>query len=122
METVMKDLKETAKEAAVYYAIVAWDFIRAFVRRYASQILCLAIGFLLAIVMLRGQTAKTEAAVRAEYEQQRIEDEETAAQEAERTATEGPKTTLYRNVARALYGIRQYNLSPDAKRAVHMMV
>lgn len=117
METVMKDLKETAKEAAVYYAIVAWDFIRAFVRRYASQILCLAIGFLLAIVMLRGQTAKTEAAVRAEYEQQRVEAEETAAQEAERTATEGQKTTLYRNVARALYGIRQYNLSPDAKRA-----
>lgn len=117
METVMKDLKETAKEAAAYYAIVAWDFIRAFARRYASQILCLAIGFLLAIVMLRGQTAKTEAAVRAEYEQQRIEAEETAAQEAERTATEGQKTTLYRNVARALYGIRQYNLSPDAKRA-----
>lgn len=117
METVMKDLKETAKEVAVYYAIVAWDFIRAFVRRYVSQILCLTIGFLLAIVMLRGQTAKTEAAVRAEYEQQRVEAEETAAQEAERTATEGQKISLYRSVARALYGIRDYNLSNDAKRA-----
>ena len=64
---------------------------------------------MLAIIVLRsGQTKQmTETAVA----------ETVTVQETQRTATEGQKTTLYRNVARALYGIRQYNLSPDAKRA-----
>ena len=38
-------------------------------------------------------------------------------QETQRTATEGQKISLYRDVARALFGIRDYHLSPDAKRA-----
>ena len=53
----------------------------------------------------------------AKQETDTVGSETITVQETQRTATEGQKTTLYRNVARALYGIRQYNLSPDAKRA-----
>ena len=101
------------KEAIAFYAVTAWDgIVRAakwYWKRYARETLCFLCGFLLAIIVLRsGQTKQmTETAVA----------ETVTVQETQRTATEGQKTTLYRNVARALYGIRQYNLSPDAKRA-----
>ena len=101
------------KAAIAFYAFMAWEFIvkwaRWYWKRYARETLCFLCGFLLAITDLRsGQTKQmTETAVA----------ETVTVQETQRTATEGQKTTLYRNVARALYGIRQYNLSPDAKRA-----
>ena len=101
------------KAAVAFYAFTAWEFIvkwaRWYWKRYARETLCFLCGFLLAIIILRsGQTKQmTETAVA----------ETVTVQETQRTATEGQKTTLYRNVARALYGIRQYNLSPDAKRA-----
>lgn len=101
------------KETVAFYAVTAWDgIVRAakwYWKRYARETLCFLCGFLLAIIVLRsGQTKQmTETAVA----------ETVTVQETQRTATEGQKTTLYRNVARALYGIRQYNLSPDAKRA-----
>lgn len=101
------------KEMVAFYAVTAWDgIVRAakwYWKRYARETLCFLCGFLLAIIVLRsGQTKQmTETAVA----------ETVTVQETQRTATEGQKTTLYRNVARALYGIRQYNLSPDAKRA-----
>ena len=101
------------KAAIAFYAFTAWDGItraaKWYWKRYARETLCFLCGFLLAIIVLRsGQTKQmTETAVA----------ETVTVQETQRTATEGQKTTLYRNVARALYGIRQYNLSPDAKRA-----
>lgn len=101
------------KAAVAFYAVTAWDgIVRAakwYWKQYARETLCFLCGFLLAIIVLRsGQTKQmTETAVV----------ETVTVQETQRTATEGQKTTLYRNVARALYGIRQYNLSPDAKRA-----
>ena len=101
------------KAAIAFYAFTAWEFIvkwaKWYWKRYARETLCFLCGFLLAIIVLRsGQTKQmTETAVA----------ETVTVQETQRTATEGQKTTLYRNVARALYGIRQYNLSPDAKRA-----
>jgi hypothetical protein len=101
------------KAAVAFYAFTAWEFIvkwaKWYWKRYARETLCFLCGFLLAIIVLRsGQTKQmTETAVA----------ETVTVQETQRTATEGQKTTLYRNVARALYGIRQYNLSPDAKRA-----
>ena len=101
------------KAAVAFYAFTAWDGItraaKWYWKRYARETLCFLCGFLLAIIVLRsGQTKQmTETAVA----------ETVTVQETQRTATEGQKTTLYRNVARALYGIRQYNLSPDAKRA-----
>ena len=108
-ETFSSEFKETV----AFYAVTAWDgIVRAakwYWKRYARETLCFLCGFLLAIIVLRsGQTKQmTETAVA----------ETATVQETQRTATEGQKTTLYRNVARALYGIRQYNLSPDAKRA-----
>ena len=108
-ETFSSEFKETV----AFYAVTAWDgIVRAakwYWKRYARETLCFLCGFLLAIIVLRMAPAKqaTETAVA----------ETVTVQETQRTATEGQKTTLYRNVARALYGIRQYNLSPDAKRA-----
>lgn len=108
-ETFSSEFKETV----AFYAVTAWDgIVRAakwYWKRYARETLCFLCGFLLAIIVLRsGQTKQmTETAVA----------ETVTVQETQRTATEGQKTTLYRNVARALYGIRQYNLSSDAKRA-----
>ena len=108
-ETFSSEFKETV----AFYAVTAWDgIVRAakwYWKRYARETLCFLCGFLLAIIVLRSGKTKqmTETAVA----------ETVTVQETQRTATEGQKTTLYRNVARALYGIRQYNLSPDAKRA-----
>lgn len=106
-ETFSSEFKETV----AFVALTAWDGItkaaKWYWKRYAKETLCFLCGFLLAIIVLRMAPAKqTETAVA-----------ETVTVQETRTATEGQKTTLYRNVARALYGIRQYNLSPDAKRA-----
>lgn len=108
-ETFSSEFKETV----AFYAVTAWDGItraaKWYWKRYARETLCFLCGFLLAIIVLRsGQTKQmTETAVA----------ETVTVQETQRTATEGQKTTLYRNVARALFGIRDYHLSPDAKRA-----
>ena len=101
------------KAAIAFYAFTAWDGItraaKWYWKRYARETLCFLCGFLLAIIVLRSAPAKQETDT--------VGSETITVQEPQRTATEGQKTTLYRNVARALYGIRQYNLSPDAKRA-----
>lgn len=108
-ETFSSEFKETV----AFYAVTAWDgIVRAakwYWKRYARETLCFLCGFLLAIIVLRSAPAKQET--------ETVGSETITVQEPQRTATEGQKTTLYRNVARALYGIRQYNLSPDAKRA-----
>lgn len=107
-ETFSSEFKETV----AFIAISAWDGItraaKWYWKRYARETLCFLCGFLLAIIVLRMAPAKqiTETAVA-----------ETVTVQETRTATEGQKTTLYRNVARALFGIRDYHLSPDAKRA-----
>ena len=95
MKTIWKRIKKT---------------VRRFWREHKSQILCFAAGLLIGLVFLRiGQTHQETKAI--------TEAEAITIQEPEREPTEGQKTTLYRNVARALFGIKQYNLSPDAKRA-----
>ena len=107
-ETFSSEFKETV----AFVALKAWDGItraaKWYWKRYARETLCFLCGFLLAIIVLRMAPAKqiTETAVA-----------ETVTVQETRTATEGQKTTLYRNVARALFGIRDYHLSPDAKRA-----
>lgn len=93
------------------------DFIVAFGLNYLSQIICLVVGLLLGVLMMHGKMTKTVAAVHEEYEQQQIVATMNAEAEAEKQATEGQKISLYRNVARALYGIRDYGLSNDGKRA-----
>ncbi len=108
-ETFSSEFKETV----AFVALSAWDGIaraaKWYWKRYARETLCFLCGFLLAIIVLRSAPAKQATETAAA--------ETVTVQETQRTATEGQKTTLYRNVARALYGIRQYNLSPDAKRA-----
>lgn len=107
-ETFSSEFKETV----AFVALTAWDGItraaKWYWKRYARETLCFLCGFLLAIIVLRSAPAKqiTETAVA-----------ETVTVQETRTATEAQKTTLYRNVARALFGIRDYHLSPDAKRA-----
>ena len=84
--------------------------LRRFWREYKSQILCFAVGLLIGLIFLRvGQTHHETKSL--------MEAETITIQEPEHVPTEGQKTTLYRNVARALFGIRDYHLSPDAKRA-----
>ena len=109
-ETFSSEFKETI----AFFAITAWEFIKKWARwywrRYAKQTLCFLCGFLLALIVLRaGQTKQIEA----------MEERLAAAQvvEVEKEPTDGQKISLYRDVARALYGIRDYGLSSDAKKA-----
>ena len=93
------------------------NFLIEFGLSYLSQIICLVIGITLGVLMMHGRMVKTVAAVHKDYEQQRAIATQEAEAAAEKQATEGQKISLYRSVARALYGIRDYHLSPDAKRA-----
>ena len=93
------------------------DFIIAFGLEYMTQIICLAIGITLGAVLMHSHMAKVVTSVKEDYEQERIVAAQNAEAEVEKQATEGQKISLYRNVARALYGVRDYNLSPEAKRA-----
>jgi hypothetical protein len=102
------------KETMIVWALTTWEYIKKgakwYWRRYARETLCFLCGFLLALIVLRsGQTKQIEA----------MEARLAAAQvvEVEKEPTDGQKISLYRNVARALYGIRDYGLSNDAKRA-----
>ena len=102
------------KETMIVWALTTWEFIKKgakwYWRRYARETLCFLCGFLLALIVLRsGQTKQIEA----------MEARLAATQvvEVEKEPTDGQKISLYRNVARALYGIRDYGLSNDAKRA-----
>lgn len=102
------------KETMIVWALTTWEYIKKgakwYWRRYARETLCFLCGFLLALIVLRsGQTKQIEA----------MEARLAATQvvEVEKEPTDGQKISLYRNVARALYGIRDYGLSNDAKRA-----
>lgn len=105
---------EGFKTEVEYIALKTWKFIRKWARwywrRYARETLCFLCGFLLAIVVLRsGQTKQIEA----------MEARLASAQvvEVEKEPTDGQKISLYRSVARALYGVHEKKLSDDAKKA-----
>ena len=105
------------KETMIVWALTTWEFIRKWARwywkRYARETLCFLCGFLLALIVLRaGQTKQIEA-----MEARLAEIQTAQTVKAEKEATDGQKISLYRSVARALYGIRDYNLSADGKRA-----
>ena len=107
---------EGFKNEVKYIITTAWNGIRKAARwywkRYAKETLCFLCGFLLALVILRtGQTKQLEAMETRLAEAQIVE------VEVEKEPTNGQKISLYRNVARALYGVRDYNLSDNAKRA-----
>ena len=102
-------------------ALTIWDAIKAGAvwvwSRYARELVCFGIGLLVGLLIMSAHTDKMVDKTSAEYEAQIAEMTAVKEQTEAEKATEGQKISLYRSVARALYGIRDYHLSPEAKRA-----
>lgn len=102
-------------------ALTVWDAIRTAAAwvwsRYARELVCFGIGLLAGLLIMSAHTDKAIDKVSAQYEAEIAEMTAVKEQTEAEKATEGQKISLYRSVARALYGIRDYHLSPDAKRA-----
>lgn len=102
-------------------ALTIWDAIRTAAAwvwsRYARELVCFGVGLLAGLLIMSAHTDKMVDKTSAEYEAQIAEI--VAIQESNeiKKATEGQKISLYRDVARALYGIKDYGLSNDGKRA-----
>ena len=86
-------------------------------KNYARELICFGLGLLAGLLIMSTHTDKMVNKTSEEYEAQIAEI--VAIQESNeiKRATEGQKISLYRDVARALYGIRDYGLSNDGKRA-----
>lgn len=106
----MRDTVLTVWEAIRTAAAWVWS-------RYARELVCFGIGLLAGLLIMSAHTDKMVDKTSAEYEAQIAEI--VAIQESNeiKKATEGQKISLYRDVARALYGIKDYGLSNDGKRA-----
>lgn len=102
-------------------ALTVWDAIRTAAAwvwsRYARELVCFGIGLLAGLLIMSAHTDKAIDKVSAQYEAEIAEMTAVKEQTEAEKATEGQKISLYRNVAKALYGIRDYHLSPEAKRA-----
>lgn len=102
-------------------ALTVWDAIRTAAAwvwsRYARELVCFGIGLLAGLLIMSAHTDKAIDKVSAQYEAEIAEMTAVKEQTEAEKATEGQKISLYRNVARALYGVRDYGLSNDAKRA-----
>ena len=106
----MRDTALTIWEAIKAGAVWVWS-------RYARELVCFGVGLLAGLLIMSAHTDKMVDKTSAEYEAQIAEI--VAIQESNeiKKATEGQKISLYRDVARALYGIKDYGLSNDGKRA-----
>ena len=102
-------------------ALTAWNGIKTAAvwvwERYARELICFGIGLLAGLLIMSAHTDKAVNKVSAQYEAQIAEIQAAEVQSEMDKATEGQKISLYRNVARALYGIKDYGLSNDGKRA-----
>lgn len=102
-------------------ALKAWSGLKAGAvwiwTRYARELVCFTIGLLAGLLIMSAHTDKAVNKVTERYETQIAEMTAVKAQTEAEKATEGQKISLYRNVARALYGVKDYGLSNDAKRA-----
>lgn len=102
-------------------ALKAWELIKTAAvwvwERYARELVCFAIGLLAGLLIMSAHTDKAVNKVTAQYETQIAEMTAVKEQTEMDKATEGQKISLYRDVARALYGVRDSNLSSNAKRA-----
>ena len=102
-------------------ALTVWDAIKAAAvwvwSRYARELVCFGIGLLAGLLIMSAHTDKMVSKTSAEYEAQIAEMTAVKEQTEAEKATEGQKISLYRSVARALYGIRDYGLSSNAKKA-----
>lgn len=108
------------KAAVAFYAFTAWEFIvkwaRWYWKRYARETLCFLCGFLLAIIILRSGQTKQIAAM----EQRLIEAQQTAETAKEPTPGQlwSAEQEGYRDICRVLAGVKQYDLSDEAKKAI----
>lgn len=102
-------------------ALTVWDAIKAAAvwvwSRYARELVCFGIGLLAGLLIMSAHTDKMVSKTSAEYEAQIAEMTAVKEQTEAEKATEGQKISLYRNVARALYGVHEKKLSDDAKKA-----
>lgn len=106
----MRDTALTIWEAIKAGAVWVWS-------RYARELVCFSIGFLAGLLIMSAHTDKMVDKTSAEYEAQIAEMTVVKEQTEAEKATEGQKISLYRNVARALYGVHEKKLSDDAKKA-----
>lgn len=108
------------KAAIAFYAFTAWEFIvkwaRWYWKRYARETLCFLCGFLLAIIVLRSGQTKQIAAM----EQRLIEAQQTVETAKEPTPGQlwSAEQEGYRDICRVLAGVKQYDLSDEAKKAI----
>ena len=108
------------KAAIAFYAFTAWEFIvkwaRWYWKRYAKETLCFLCGFLLAIIILRSGQTKQIAAM----EQRLIEAQQTTETDKEPTPGQlwSAEQEGYRDICRVLAGVKQYDLSDEAKKAI----
>lgn len=112
-EELREEFKNIPKEIwnGIKYAVIwVWE-------RYAREIICLSIGILLGLLIMSMHTDKAVNKVTEKYENQIAEIHAEETKNELDKATEGQKISLYRNVARALYGIRDYGLSNEGKKA-----
>lgn len=102
-------------------ALTIWDAIKAGAvwvwSRYARELVCFGVGLLAGLLIMSAHTDKMVDKTSAEYEAQIAEMTVVKEQTEAEKATEGQKISLYRNVARALYGVHEKKLSDDAKKA-----
>lgn len=102
-------------------ALTVWDAIKAAAvwvwSRYARELVCFGVGLLAGLLIMSAHTDKMVDKTSAEYEAQIAEMTVVKEQTEAEKATEGQKISLYRNVARALYGVHEKKLSDDAKKA-----
>ena len=109
-KTFMRDIAVTVWNGVKTATVWIWT-------RYARELICFSIGLLAGLLIMSAHTDKAVNKVTAQYETQIAEIQAAEVQSEMDKATEGQKISLYRNVARALYGIKDYGLSNDAKRA-----
>lgn len=109
-KSFMRDIALTVWNGIKTAAVWVWS-------RYARELVCFGIGLLAGLLIMSAHTDKAVNKVSAQYEAQIAEIQAAEAQSEMDKATEGQKISLYRNVARALYGIKDYGLSNDGKRA-----
>lgn len=115
-ETFSSEFKETV----AFVALSAWDGIaraaKWYWKRYARETLCFLCGFLLAIIVLRSGQTKQIAAM----EQRLIEAQQTTETAKEPTPGQlwSAEQEGYRDICRVLSGVKQYDLSDEAKKAI----
>ena len=102
-------------------ALRAWELIKTGAvwvwSRYARELVCFGVGLLAGLLIMSAHMDKMVDKTSAEYEAQIAEMTAVKEQAEADKATEGQKISLYRNVARALYGVHEKKLSDDAKKA-----